>query len=200
MTNPETAPEPPTTDPLLDHNYDGIQEYDNPLPGWWTWLFVASIIFSFFYWIYFQSGVEGRSIHERYTQSVADNLRLQFAEIGDLERDRKTIVKYIDDSRWKTVGEVVFKTHCVSCHGSRGEGNIGPNLTDKNWKNVRQIEDIAKVIAEGAADGAMPSWEGRLHQNEVVLTASYIASMLANPVPGRLPEGDIVIEKWAGID
>ncbi len=41
---------------LTDHAYDGIQEFDNPLPGWWKWMFVATIVFSVFYAMYFHIG------------------------------------------------------------------------------------------------------------------------------------------------
>jgi cytochrome c oxidase cbb3-type subunit 3 len=45
-------------DPQTLHSYDGIQEYDNPLPGWWKWLFLATFIFSIFYWLYFHTGAQ----------------------------------------------------------------------------------------------------------------------------------------------
>ena len=79
-TPKHTAPE----DPLLDHCYDGIQEYDNPLPGWWTWLFIATIAFCPLYWVYYHSGIESRTLAAGYSQAIADNLRLQFAELGEL--------------------------------------------------------------------------------------------------------------------
>jgi cytochrome c oxidase cbb3-type subunit III len=179
-----------STEHVTDHLYDGIEEYDNPLPGWWSWLFVASIVFSIFYWFYYQSGVPGRSVQAQYDVAVADNLRVQFAEIGELKPDEATLVKYMNDEKWKTVGQVVYKANCISCHGANGEGNVGPNLTDDRFKNVRKIEDIATVIREGANNGAMPSWKNRLHVNEVVLTAAYIASMRGSPVAGKTPEGN----------
>lgn len=184
-------------DNLTGHSYDGIQEYDNPLPGWWKFLFWVSIIFSPIYYFYFHASVEGRSIHDEYNAHMASVFELRFAKIGELEPDRETILRFMNDEpEWLTVGEVVYKTNCVSCHGGRGEGKVGPNLTDDYWKNVRNVEDIAKVIANGAANGSMPAWKNRLsHQNQIVLTAAYIASMRANPVEGRAPEGK-VIDPW----
>ncbi|MEZ5950766.1 MAG: c-type cytochrome [Planctomycetaceae bacterium] len=75
---------------------------------------------------------------------MADNLRVQFAEIGQLNPDRETILTYIDDPKWSMVGKAVYQIHCTSCHGANGEGKIGPNLTDNLWKNVKVVEDIAK--------------------------------------------------------
>ena len=74
----ETPPEGAPDDPLLEHNYDGIQEYDNPLPGWWKWLFVATILFSPLYMLFYHSGVEGRSVEAQYEAAMAANMRKRF--------------------------------------------------------------------------------------------------------------------------
>lgn len=177
----------------MDHLYDGIQEYDNPLPGWWTWIFVGSIFFSLGYWVYFHSNEPGRSGMDEYTREVAEDLRIRFSEIGTLTPDRATILKYMNDPKWKTVGEIVFKTNCVSCHGDKGEGKVGPNLCDENWKNVKNIEDIATVVGAGANNQAMPAWKNRLHPNELVLVSSYVASLRgSNPAGAKAAEGTVI--------
>ncbi|MFT5300236.1 MAG: cytochrome c oxidase cbb3-type subunit 3 [Mariniblastus sp.] len=183
----------PPGENLTGHSYDGIQEYDNPLPGWWKFLFWLFIFFAPLYYVYFHFGVDGRTIHDQYDRHMASIVTLKFKEIGDLTADRATITKYMNKPEWLAVGKVVYSTNCVSCHSANGEGNVGPNLTDDNWKNVRHVEDIANVIAEGAANGAMPAWKNRLsHPNLVVLTAAYVASMRANPVAGKAPEGPVI--------
>ena len=53
---------------LLDHEYDGIREFDNPTPGWWVWLFVASVIFAVFYFVYYHSAVPNRSVYDRFSE------------------------------------------------------------------------------------------------------------------------------------
>ncbi len=179
---------------IMSHTYDGIQEYDNPLPGWWKWLFIASIVFCPFYWMYYHGGSTGRSVDEQYGVALAVNTRLQFAEIGDLKPDEATIVEYMNKDNWVKVGESVFKTNCISCHGREGEGKIGPNLTDEMYKNVNTIDDIAKVINEGAGGGAMPQWSNRLHPNEVVLVSAYVAKLRGKELAGRTPEGKKIPE------
>ena len=58
-------------DRLLDHEYDGIQEYDNPLPSWWVWVFWATIIFSGAYIMYYHVGI-GPTVHDEFeAQAVA---------------------------------------------------------------------------------------------------------------------------------
>jgi cytochrome c oxidase cbb3-type subunit 3 len=179
---------------LSEHSYDGIQEYDNPLPGWWKFLFWTTIVFSPIYYFYFHFGVEGRSIYDQYNSHMAAVFEQRFAELGELEADRATILKYMnDDPKWLAVGQAVYATHCTSCHKADGSGEVGPNLTDEYWKNVRNVEDIASVIENGAANGAMPAWKNRLsHKNQVVLTAAYIAKLREKPLPGKPPEGNFV--------
>ena len=179
------------TEPVREHSFDGIQEYDNPLPGWWKLLFVASILFSGPYFFFYHSGVEGRSVADDYNAAVSANLRLQFAEIGELKPDRATIAKYMNDANWLKVGESVYKSNCVSCHGAEGQGLVGPNLTDDFYKNVVHLEDIAKVVGEGAAAQAMPAWKNRLHPNELVLVSSYVAKMRGSrtSMAGKEPYG-----------
>ena len=200
MSNPystETASQDPDFELLTDHSYDGIQEYDNPLPGWWKFLFWISIFFAPLYVLYFHFGVEGRTVYDQYDRHMASIFEMKFSQIGELTPDRETILQYMNEPEWLAVGKVVFKTNCVSCHGAEGQGAIGPNLTDDNWKNVRNVEDIAKVISEGAANGSMPAWGNRLsHVNQVVLTAAYLASMRENPIAGPKPAEGNVIPPW----
>ena len=186
---------------LTDHNYDDIQEYDNPLPGWWTFCFWATIFFCVPYWAYYHFGIPGRTIADGYAADVAENLRLQFGEIGELQPDRDTLLKYMNDEKWLAVGKSVYATHCVACHGVHGEGKVGPNLTDSYWKNVRKIEDIATVVLDGASGQAMPPWRQRLHINEAVLVSAYIAQMQGKLPPGvtpkqRIEKEDILVESW----
>jgi len=197
MSDAGTTVETNPDENLTGHSYDGIQEYDNPLPGWWKFLFWVSIIFSPVYYLYMHAGVEGRSIHDEYNTHMASIFELRFSEIGELSADRETILKYMNEKpEWLAVGKVVYKTNCVSCHGADGSGLVGPNLTDDYWKNVQNIEDIAKVIENGAANGAMPAWKNRMsHPNQVVLTAAYVASLRKKPVDGKAAEGN-KIASW----
>lgn len=179
-------------EPLRDYIYDGIQQYDNPLPRWWKWTFVATIVFSVFYAICFLSGAPGRSMLDSYDEALSANMRLQFSEIGTLEPDENTLLRYTAKPNWLKVGQTVFKANCITCHGREGEGKVGPNLTDEFYKNVKKIEDIASVINKGAGNGAMPAWSKRLHPNEVVLVAAYVASLRGSKpaAEAKGPEGN----------
>jgi len=176
-------------DPLTGHEFDGIREYDNPCPSWWSWLFFGTFVFSVVYFLFFQFSLVAWTIEEDYQEDVVADLKRQFAEIGDLTPDEPTVARFLNDAKWLTVGEVVFSTNCVSCHGPQGEGLVGPNLTDDAYKNVKRLGDIVRVVSDGAANGAMPAWKNRLHVNELVLVSAYVASLRGKNVPGRAPEG-----------
>jgi cytochrome c oxidase cbb3-type subunit 3 len=178
---------------LREHEYDGIQEYDNPTPGWWNLIFLGTFIFSIWYILYHHTSTISVSVAQSYESDVAEDLKKRFSTIGDLQPDEPTLLKYMANEEWKTVGAMVFKAQCVSCHAANAAGQIGPNLTDDYWKNVHQLADIPKVIANGAGAGAMPAWRTRLHPNEVVLVAAYVASLRGKNLPGpRGPEGELI--------
>lgn len=177
---------------LKEHAYDGIQEYDNPLPGWWTYTFIATAVFSVGYLMWFHTGAPGRTIEAGYEVAAAANQRLQFSEIGTLTGDEATLVRFANDPKWVSFGESLFRTNCANCHGKAGEGNVGPNLTDEHYKYVRKPEDIYKVVNEGAGKGAMPAWNGRLVENELVLVSSYIMSLRGKNLPGKPADGNTI--------
>lgn len=178
-------------DQLLDHEYDGIREYDNPTPAWWHLIFLGCVGFSIVYYLFFQIGSSGWTVEQAHQTAVAEDLKLRFQEIGELKGDEATILTYMQQPEWLSVGVTVFATHCKSCHGADGEGSVGPNLTDDHYKNVKQLADVAKVIEQGAANGAMPAWRNRLHANEIVLSAAYIATLRGKNLPSsRSAEGE----------
>lgn len=197
MSEPSQSPSHEGDVPTTDHVYDGIREYDNPLPGWWTWSFIATVVFSAFYAVFYHSGAPGRSVHEQYEAQAAAIMELKFSEIGELQLDRPTLVRFLNDPKFLQIGRAVYQTNCVSCHGVNAEGNVGPNLTDDYWLHVRNIEDIATVIQNGAANGAMPAFRDRIsHINNIVLAAAYVASLRGSePAGAKSPQGR-VIDAW----
>jgi len=178
------APPPPPRDQLSGHEYDGIQEYDNPTPGWWTAIFAVSVFFSFFYFVYYHAGVPDRSVRDDYDVSVAADLKKRFATMGTLSVTEPNMLQWMANPEYLKVGQSVFKGNCVSCHGADGQGLVGPNLTDEYYKNIKKLTDFSKVVANGANNGAMPAWANRLHPNEVALVSAYVATLRGKNLPG----------------
>ncbi len=180
---------------LLDHEYDGIREYDNPTPGWWHLIFMGSVVFSVFYGVFFHWSPIAWTPRDVLVKAQNDEIRRQFAGVT-FASDQKTMLDLMNDAKWRDFGSSVFKANCVSCHGADAQGVVGPNLTDNFWKNVKTMEDVPRVVADGAANGAMPAWKGRLHANEVVLVASYVASLRGKNLPSARAAEGVEIPPW----
>jgi cytochrome c oxidase cbb3-type subunit 3 len=175
---------------LTDHAYDGIQEYDNPTPGWWTWIFIGTIVFSAVYFMIVTVLGRGQlSPQAGYDRAYVADLRKQFAKFGELSPDAGTILRLSGEPDALKVGESIFLTNCVSCHARDGSGLSGPNLTDHEYINVAKVEDILDVINKGRNNAAMPAWENRLSKSEVIVVSSYVASLRGKNLPGRPAEG-----------
>lgn len=188
----DAAPQEPA-DQLTDHEYDGIREYDNPIPGWWSWIFIGSIVFGVCYFAVYHIGTIGTSVAQAYQNEKAEVSRILLALLGDLTVDEPTILSKLNNEDVLSVGGSVYASNCVSCHGKNGEGLVGPNMTDDSYKNVKTLGDIGTVIQNGAANGAMPAWNNRLPSSEIVAVSVYVASLRGQNLPGPRPaEGDVI--------
>jgi cytochrome c oxidase cbb3-type subunit 3 len=195
------APPPPPRDQLSGHEYDGIQEYDNPTPGWWTAVFAATVVFSFFYFVFYHSGVPERSIYDSYNETKAVEARKTLARLGitELNVTEANMVQWMTDpdpkfQAYLAYGKSVFQGNCVSCHGNNGEGKVGPNFTDDYYKNVTRLTDIPRVVENGANNGAMPA-QRQLSKIDIALVSTYVASLRGQNLPSGLkPEhyGEII--------
>ena len=107
---------------LLDHEYDGIHEYDNPTPAWWNWLFAVTIIFSVLY-MYINLGDSNDSGWK--AAQLADFQRI-FGRLGQLTPDEPTIARMMADAEMMAVAAGIFAGNCAACHARDGGGSIGP--------------------------------------------------------------------------
>jgi cytochrome c oxidase cbb3-type subunit 3 len=181
---------------LTGHIYDGIEEYDNPAPGWWTWIFVGTFAFSVVYFLFVSlAGTEAGAIGEYERDLTADQER-QFAAMGEISSDPASLIKMSNDEKFQRIGKAMFATNCAACHGQNAAGLTGPNLTDQAYVHVKRIEDLLDVIGKGRNNGAMPAWENRLRPREITLLASYVASLRGTNQSGRGPEGQ-PIAPWS---
>jgi cytochrome c oxidase cbb3-type subunit III len=187
----EVAPAKRPVDPLLNHEYDGIREYDNPTPGWWHLLFIVTIIFSVFYIAWYSLSPVALSLEEKWdARQTLENKKI-FGKMGELAGDEQTIVGLMADERLMRVATGMFVSNCAACHARDGGGINGVNLTDDFYKNTKTITDLLAVINTGANQGAMPAWKDKLSNNERVLLAAYVASLRGTtPGSAKAPEGE----------
>jgi cytochrome c oxidase cbb3-type subunit 3 len=185
---------------LIDHEYDGIHEYDNPTPGWWHLIFICSVLFAIPYALFFHWSPIGWSIHESY-QSEMDSYNLKvFGKFGDLTPDAGTIAGLMGNPEYMDAMRGAFVTKCASCHTASGAGMVGPNLTDNAYKNVTKIDDIYHVITNGVTAAGMPAWGRQLSRTEIILMSAYVASLRDTNAPGgKAPEGE-AIDPWPVVE
>ena len=185
-----TAPDQDQDD-LLDHSYDGIQEYDNPLPRWWLALFWLCILFTPVYILYFHFG-DGMLATERYDQAMIafyDKQAEELLALGEIQES--TLVDLMADPSMMNGGEKIFQSKCATCHGLFGEGGIGPNLTDEYWLHGGQLMDIYKTVREGVPSKGMLAWERQLRPAELMAVSSYVGTLLGNEIPNaKAAQGD----------
>ena len=178
-------------DKVLDHDYDGIKEYDNPLPSWWVWLFIGSVVFSAFYVPYYHWG-PGKLPHEQYVESMEAYYEahppVTLASAEELE------AMLGDESRAEK-GKEVFAIRCAACHAADGGGLVGPNLTDDYSLHGYGMEPITKTIFEGVPDKGMQAWKGVLSQDEIYAVAVYVHGLRGTtPAKPKDPQGDKIAD------
>jgi cytochrome c oxidase cbb3-type subunit 3 len=183
----------PSDDHLLEHSYDGIQEYDNPLPRWWLAIFWATIVFTPLYILFFHFG-PGMLDIDRYDRAMMLAAERQMAAILAMgEIDEAMIVGLMDDESMMNGGRKIFTSRCATCHGLFGEGGIGPNLTDRYWLHGAQLMDIHRVVREGVTDKGMLAWERQLRPAELLAVSAHVGSLLGSEPPNpKAPQGDEV--------
>ena len=143
------------------HEWDGIQEFDNPLPLWWKWVFYATIVWAVGYWIVMPAwplidshtkGVIGYSSRASVIAEVAEaraaqqqfHDRIDAASLEEIRTDRELLQFALAG------GRSAFAVNCSQCHGSGASGRIGyPNLNDDEWLWGGSLKAIQYTIVHG---------------------------------------------------
>lgn len=187
---------------LLHHDYDGIKELDNNLPPWWLYLFYISIIFGVIYVLrYDVFGADNQEMELKKEMAQAKIEVEEYLKTAPDLMDEKTVVLLTDPAEL-TIGKELFTTNCAACHRADGGGQIGPNLTDKNWILGGGVKEIFHTISNGGRDGkGMIAWKGTLKPKEIQKVASYILSLQgSNPKDAKEAEGEIWIDESAAAE
>lgn len=190
-------PEGPTEDQVIaGHSYDGIKEYDNPMPRWWVWLFWVTVAWS----VVYVPLVHFTGTLDTYEADLAEQTARLAAIRADYERAYPTfepteeaLARFVESDASVAAGAALFANVCAACHGAQGEGGIGPNLTDAYWIHDPSDLSVFELISKGILDKGMPPWEAALSGEERAQLVAYVQALDGTDVPGgKAPQGERV--------
>ncbi len=179
-------------DIMLEHQFDGISELDNPTPAWFMWLFYGTIAFAFVYLVYYHVLDIGMMQEEEYeiemAEAKADREVFLASSANNID---ESSVKENKDAATLEAGKSIYATNCIACHGDKGQGSVGPNLTDPFWIHGGTVGSIFKTIKYGVPEKGMISWEKTLSPKQISDVSNYIISLKgSNPPNGKAPQGE----------
>ncbi|PLW83134.1 cytochrome-c oxidase, cbb3-type subunit III [Kineobactrum sediminis] len=182
-----------TTERTTGHVYDGIEEYDNPLPAWWFYMFVITIVWAIAYLVVYpgmgnypgligwtqqgQYEAEVEAAEERYGEMRSRYLAMPVAEIAQ-------------DPAVRKMGMRLFGNNCAQCHGADAKGRYGfPNLTDDQWQWGSTPDAIKETLVNGRR-AVMPGWESVLGSKGIAEATEYVLSLNGRETdPGKTAAG-----------
>jgi cytochrome c oxidase cbb3-type subunit III len=189
------------------HEWDGIKELNTPLPKWWVYVFIATIVWSFGYWVVYPAwpgftgytkgllGYNTRASLEQSLKAAAETRRvwtdrLASASVEQIAGDPELLNYSIAG------GRTLFAENCSPCHGSGGQGAPGyPNLADDNWMWGGDLKSIDQTIRYGIRSGhqqarvsEMPRFgaDGLLTVAQISDVADYVLSLSGGKAPAEV--------------
>jgi len=176
----------------VGHNYDGIRELDNKTPAWWNWSFLFSFVFAILY---------------MYRYHIAHSAPLPLEELKIAQTEAaikkaeylKNAAEMVDETNVSmsdeagiAIGSALFAKNCVVCHGAKGEGGIGPNMTDDYWIHKGSIKDIFYSVKYGWPQNGMKGWVEDFSPSEIAHVSSYVKTLLGtNPPNQKEKQGEL---------
>jgi cytochrome c oxidase cbb3-type subunit 3 len=164
---------------------EDLREMNNPLPRWWAWLFVITIIFGFIYLALYPGlgayagtlGWSSRQEHQTEVDKGNAEIAPLYAKFASMKPE-----DVANDAQAMAMGERLYMNHCAQCHASDAQGSKGfPNLTDKDWLHGGTPEIIKETLTKGRT-GVMPPLAAAVGTAaDVKNLAQYVLSLSASP-------------------
>ena len=167
-------------EPTTGHVYDGIEEYDNPLPQWWLIMFLGSIVFSIGYLIVFPGmgnykGIIGWTQEGRYEAEMAaadSKYGALYAQFSNTPAE-----ELAQNPKAMKMAQRIFSNNCAQCHGSDAAGAFGfPNLRDNDWLYGGEVAQIKQSITLGRT-ASMPPWGAIIDSDSLNAVVDYVGNM-----------------------
>jgi len=177
-------------DRLLEHDYDGIREYDNPMPKWWLYIFWACILYSAVYLLNVPGvgiGADRLAAYQRDI-AIADSVMASRDPLRGVTG--ASLLAIAAEPGRREQGKTTFTSMCASCHRADGGGNIGPNLTDEWWIHGGAPLQILKTVNEGVLAKGMPAWGKMLKPDQLLAVVAYVTTLQgSHPKDPKAPQG-----------
>ena len=161
---------------MIDHDYDGIKELDNPPPAWLMWIFYGTIVWSVFYVFYYHV-FDGPSQIDEYNTEVA--LAAENAPVSTFDENNVALIT--DEAVLATTAEI-YNSKCNSCHGA---ASVGPNLADNAWLFGNDANGVFKTIKYGTENPVMAAYGKQMSDEDIQNLASYILVKVKGTVSGN---------------
>jgi len=166
---------------VTGHTWDGtLQEFNNPLPRWWLWLFYITIVFAFVYMVFYPTagnyaGIQGWTQTNQYQAEMVEAEKTYGVIFKAYAA--KPIPDLVNDAQAMDSGHRLFLNNCATCHGSDAGGLAGyPNLTDKAWLYGGTPETIKASILDGR-NGMMPPMGAGMNEEQLDTITAYVVSL-----------------------
>ncbi|MBX3653956.1 MAG: cytochrome-c oxidase, cbb3-type subunit III [Ramlibacter sp.] len=177
---------PATSDNTTGHVWDeDLREMNNPLPRWWMWLFVLTIVFGLLYLVAYpglgsyqgQLRWSSAAEHAHEVDKANQALAPLYARFTGMKPEDVAA-----DAQAMAIGERLFLNNCAQCHGSDARGSKGfPNLTDGDWLHGGTPDKIIETITKGRT-GQMPPMAAAVGSpDDVKNVANYVLSLSGSP-------------------
>lgn len=174
------------------HEWDGIEELNNPAPRWWLWVFFLTVIWSLGYWVVYPAwpSLKGLSGYTQHKELKAKQSKILEKKESYLKKfHQSSLQEILNDPKLYSFavagGKSAFKDNCATCHGSGGQGGKGyPNLNDDSWLWGGTPEEIYQTLQYGIRSGhskarisMMPAFQGILKDSDIEEAAEYVVSL-----------------------
>jgi cytochrome c oxidase cbb3-type subunit 3 len=183
---------------LREHEFDGIQEYDQKLPNWWLFTFYGAIVWFVVHWALYYHTNTFKDAHQEVIQEITAVQKKKAAELeaAVAKLDDATLVHvWAKDPSLVAAGEATFLTNCTACHGADLSATMtvgttkvplpGLPLTDRQWKFGSKPMELFKLINAGSPpestghNGAkMQAWGQTLSPKQIAEVVSYLVTKL----------------------
>jgi cytochrome c oxidase cbb3-type subunit 3 len=180
------------------HNYDGIRELDNITPPWFIAGFAATILFAAVYLYRFHIAESALTQEQELAVEMKDAQILQdsLLKLEGNKVDENSVAML--GATGIAAGKKLYDMNCVACHGDKGQGGVGPNMTDNYYIHGGSIKDVFKSIKYGWVEKGMKAWKDDFSPTQIAQLSSYVESLKGTNPPGaKEKQGELYVETAA---